>query len=66
MKIDTERYNKSTMPENAEKYFMTHRGNRTHDSDNNAEQCTIRHLYQLRYRDNPQKDCSISTDIGFG
>ena len=36
MKIDTERYNKSTMPENAEKYFMTHRGNRTHDSDNNA------------------------------
>ena len=29
-----ERYNKSTMPENAEKYFMTHRGIRTHNIDN--------------------------------
>ena len=29
-----ERYNKPTMPENAEKYFMTHRGNQTHDLDN--------------------------------
>ena len=27
-----EKYNKSTTPEKAEKYFMTHRGNRTHDS----------------------------------
>ena len=29
-----ERYNKSTMPENAEKYCMTYRENRTHDLDN--------------------------------
>ena len=29
-------YNKSAMPENTEKYFMTHRGNRTHDLDNTA------------------------------
>ena len=36
MKIDMERYNKSTMPKNAEKYFMTHRGNRTHDLDSTA------------------------------
>ena len=54
------------MPENAEKYFMTHRGNRTHDLDNTAKHCTIRHLYQLRHRDNPKKDCSNSTDIGIG
>ena len=32
--IYMERYNKSTVPENAEKYFMTHRRNRTHDLDN--------------------------------
>ena len=31
-----ERYIKSTMPVNAEKYFMTHRGIRTHDLDNTA------------------------------
>ena len=31
-----ERYNKSTKPEKAEKYFMTHRGIRTHDLDNTA------------------------------
>ena len=36
MKIDMERYEKSTMTENAEIYFMTHRGNRTHDLDNTA------------------------------
>ena len=24
------------------------------------------HLYQLRYLDNPEKDCSNSTDIGIG
>ena len=34
--IYMERYNKSTMPENAEIYFVTHRGNRTHDLDNTA------------------------------
>ena len=28
--------NKSTTPVNAEKYFMTHRGNRTHDLGNTA------------------------------
>ena len=26
----------------------------------------IRHLYQLRCRDNPKKDCSNSADIGIG
>ena len=31
MKIDIERYNKSTMPENAEKYFYGPTGIRTHD-----------------------------------
>ena len=45
---------------------MTHRGIRTHDLDNAAQHCTIRHLYQLRYRDNPKKDCSNSADIGIG
>ena len=45
---------------------MTHRGNRIHDLDNTAYHCTLRHLYQLRNRDNPQKDCSNSTDIGIG
>ena len=32
MKIDMERYNKSTMPENAEKYFNGPPGIRTHDA----------------------------------
>ena len=36
MKIDIERYNKSNMPENAEKYFMTHHGNLTYDLENTA------------------------------
>ena len=31
-----EGYNKSTMPENAEKYLMTRRWIRTHDLDNTA------------------------------
>ena len=31
-----ERCNKSTMPVNAEKYFMTHRGILTHDLGNTA------------------------------
>ena len=31
-----ERYNKSTMPENAENIFMTHRGIRTHELGNTA------------------------------
>ena len=30
------KFKKSTMLENAEKYFMTHRGIRTHDLDNTA------------------------------
>ena len=34
--IYMERYNKPTMPENAEKYFMTDRGNQTLDLDNTA------------------------------
>ena len=33
MKIDIERYNKSTMPENAEKYFYGPTGIRTHYID---------------------------------
>ena len=32
-----ERYNKSTMPVNAEKYFMTHRGIRTLDNNTHTE-----------------------------
>ena len=36
MKIDMERKNKSTMPVNAENYFMTKRGVRTHDLGNTA------------------------------
>ena len=39
---------------------MTHHGNRTHDLDNTAYNCTIRHLYQLRYRDNPKNIYQIS------
>ena len=61
-----ERYNKSTMPENAEKYLSPHRGIRTHDLDNTAEHCTIRHFYQLRYLDNLKKGGSNNTDIGIG
>ena len=36
MKIDIERYNKSTMPENAEKYFYGPTGIQTHDLGNTA------------------------------
>ena len=36
MKIDIEIYNKSTMPENAEKYFYGPTGIRTHDLGNTA------------------------------
>ena len=46
--------------------FMTNRGIRTHDLGTTAQHCTILHLYQVRYRDNPKKDCSNSADIGIG
>ena len=37
------------------KNIMTHREIRTHDNDNTAQHCTIRHLFKLQYRDNPKK-----------
>ena len=65
MKIDMERYNKSTMPVNAKKYFITHRG---------FELTTSAHRLALHYPSplptapsrQPKKDCSDSTDIGIG
>ena len=61
-----ERYNKSTIPENAEKYFYDPPGIRTHDLGNTAQHWTTRHPHRLRYRDNPNKNCSNSADIGIG
>ena len=45
MKIDIERYNKSTMPENAEKYFYGPTGIRTHDLGNTALALALANTY---------------------
>ena len=60
------RYEKINYSGKCWKIFMADRRIRTHDLDNIAWHCTMRHLYQLRYRDNAPKDCSNSTDIGIG
>ena len=65
MKIDMERYNKSTMPENAEKYSMAHLGFELTTSATppstalsvTSTDCAI---------ETPKKDCSNSADIGIG
>ena len=66
MKIDIERYNKSTMPVNAEKYFMTHRGIWTHDLGIHRLALHYPSPLPTALSRQPQKDCSNSADIGIG
>ena len=61
-----ERYNQSTMPVNAEKYFYDPPWDSNSRLGNTAQHCIFRHFYQLRNRDNPKKDRLNSADIGIG
>ena len=62
MKIDMERHNKSTMPVNAEKYFMTHRGIRTHDVGRPRWSARLPGKQDLTnsFRRSPEQDCLVS------
>ena len=66
MKIDIERYNKSTMPENAEKYFMAQLGFELTTSA--TPPCTALSVTSTdcAIETTPNKDCSNSADIGIG
>ena len=48
------------------KIFMAHLGFELTTSATPPSTALSRHLYRLRYRDNPKKDCSNSADIGIG
>ena len=66
MKIDVERHNKSTMPVNAEKYFMTYLGFELTTSATPPSTALSVNSTNCAIETTPIKDCSNSADIGIG